>query len=53
MWLSCPLLLFWISRVWLKAQRGEMHDDPIVFAVTDRVSQLIAVFSFLVIVAAT
>ena len=53
MWLSCPLLLFWISRVWLKAQRGEMHDDPIVFAVTDRVSQLIAVFSLLVIVAAT
>lgn len=53
MWLSCPLLLFWISRVWLKAQRGEMHDDPIVFAVTDRVSQLIAVFSFLVIVVAT
>ena len=28
----CPLLLFWISRLWLLAHRGEMHDDPIIFA---------------------
>lgn len=37
-WLACPLLLFWISRTWLIAHRGQMHDDPIVFALTDRVS---------------
>lgn len=37
-WLACPVLLYWISRVWLIAHRGKMHDDPIVFAVTDRVS---------------
>ena len=37
-WLICPLLLYWISRVWLLAHRGELHDDPIVFAITDRVS---------------
>lgn len=40
-WLSCPLLLFWISRVWLIAHRGEMHDDPIVFAIKDRISWII------------
>ncbi|MDG4554653.1 MAG: UbiA family prenyltransferase [Candidatus Competibacter sp.] len=34
-WLLCPALLYWISRVWLLAHRGEMHDDPIVFALTD------------------
>jgi 4-hydroxybenzoate polyprenyltransferase/phosphoserine phosphatase len=39
--LVCPLLLFWISRVWLIAHRGGMHDDPIVFAVKDKVSYLI------------
>jgi 4-hydroxybenzoate polyprenyltransferase/phosphoserine phosphatase len=39
--LVCPLLLFWISRVWLIAHRGQMHDDPIVFAIKDRVSYLI------------
>ena len=37
-WLACPLLLTWISRVWMIAHRGFMHDDPVVFAVRDRVS---------------
>ena len=35
LWGFCPLLLFWISRLWLHAHRGEMHDDPIVFAARD------------------
>lgn len=37
-WLAVPLLLFWVSWVWIKAHRGEMHDDPIVFAVKDKAS---------------
>ncbi len=37
-WLLCVLMLYWVSRVWMKAQRGEMHDDPVVFALKDRVS---------------
>jgi 4-hydroxybenzoate polyprenyltransferase/phosphoserine phosphatase len=37
-WLACPLLLYWISRMWLIAHRGQMDDDPIVFAAHDRVS---------------
>lgn len=43
LWLICPVLLYWVSRVWVVAHRGEMHDDPIVFAVTDRVSQVVVV----------
>lgn len=39
LWLLCPLLLYWISRAWVVAHRRAMHDDPIVFAVSDRVSQ--------------
>ena len=35
LWLACPVLLYWISRVWLVAHRGQMDDDPIVFAVKD------------------
>jgi 4-hydroxybenzoate polyprenyltransferase/phosphoserine phosphatase len=31
-WLACPLLLFWISRTWLLTHRGQMHDDPVLFA---------------------
>jgi len=39
-WLTVPILLYWISRMWVKAHRGEMHDDPVVFAMTDRLSLL-------------
>ena len=40
-WLACPLLLFWISRTWLLTHRGQMHDDPVVFAIKDRVSLVV------------
>ena len=45
----CPLLLYWISRVWLKTWRGEMSEDPVVFAVTDRASRWIAVAAALIL----
>ena len=38
LWLVCLLLLYWISRLLLMAHRGDMHDDPVVFAVKDRTS---------------
>ena len=38
LWLICPLVLFWVSHMWLITHRGGMHDDPVVFAATDRVS---------------
>lgn len=37
-WLACPILLFWISHVWMITHRGNMHDDPVLFALKDRVS---------------
>lgn len=42
-WIGCPILLYWISRAWLIAHRGLMHDDPIVFAIKDRVSWIVGV----------
>jgi 4-hydroxybenzoate polyprenyltransferase len=41
LWGICPLLLYWISRVWLAAQRERLTDDPIVFAFKDRVSRYV------------
>lgn len=43
LWFATPVLLFWISRIWLLTNRDEIHDDPVVFAVRDRVSWLCAV----------
>jgi hypothetical protein len=37
-WFACPLLLTWITRVWMLAHRGHMNEDPVVFAARDRVS---------------
>ncbi len=37
-WCAVPVLLFWIQWMWMQAHRGNMHDDPVVFAVKDRVS---------------
>jgi len=36
LWLVCPMLLYWVGRIWFLAHRGEMHDDPVKFAITDR-----------------
>jgi 4-hydroxybenzoate polyprenyltransferase len=42
-WGTVPVMLFWISWMWMKAHRGEMHDDPLVFAVKDKASLLAGV----------
>jgi 4-hydroxybenzoate polyprenyltransferase len=38
LWLICPVLLYWITRMWLLAERGTISDDPVAFAARDRVS---------------
>ncbi|MBU2793349.1 UbiA family prenyltransferase [Acidithiobacillus thiooxidans] len=42
LWLVSPILLYWISRIWLIAHRGGMHDDPVVFAAKDKGSWAVA-----------
>ena len=37
-WGNVPVMVFWVSWLWLRAHRGEMHDDPLIFAVKDKVS---------------
>lgn len=53
LWVILPFLLYWISRAWLKAHRGEMHDDPVIFAVQDRISIYTALVISVVILLAT
>lgn len=51
-WFVCVLLLYWVSRVWLTAHRGKMHDDPIVFALKDRISLFIGVLAVITVLVA-
>lgn len=53
LWLACPLLLYWISYIWLVAYRGMMDDDPILFAVKDKVSLFVAILFITIGVFAT
>ena len=52
LWLLCPVLLYWIGRVWMVTTRGQMHEDPILFALRDRVSQGTLVVCSIIVAAA-
>jgi 4-hydroxybenzoate polyprenyltransferase len=51
-WLVCPLVLYWISRVWLLARRGKVHDDPLVFAMKDKTTYAVGILVAAIMVAA-
>lgn len=43
LWGICLVLFYWLSRTVLLAHRGQMHDDPVVYAAKDRRSQVCGV----------
>jgi hypothetical protein len=45
LWVLCLIALYWITRLWLIAHRGQLHEDPVVFAVRDPTSQIAAVLT--------
>lgn len=49
LWLACPLILYWMSRMWLLAQRGKLRGDPLLFALSDRTSYFCIALMALVI----
>jgi len=53
LWLVCPLVLYWNMRAWLVAQRGEMPDDPILFALRDPVSYVVGAAAAALLLLAT
>lgn len=52
LWLVCSALIFWNGRLWLLADRGDMLDDPVAFALRDRVSYWTGLFLTAVLLAA-
>lgn len=53
LWAIVPCLLAWITRIWFIAHRDKMHDDPIVFTVSDKSSYIIGLFIILLIIGAS
>ena len=52
LWLLVPILLLWISLLWLRASRGELDEDPVVYAITDRRSLLLGLAVVVVVLLA-
>jgi 4-hydroxybenzoate polyprenyltransferase len=50
--LICPVVLYWLSRIWLLAHRGELDEDPVTFAWRDRTSLVLGVACLFVLIAA-
>jgi 4-hydroxybenzoate polyprenyltransferase len=49
LWFAVIVLLLWLSQMWMLASRGELHDDPVVYAVTDKRSLLLGALMAVVI----
>ena len=40
LWFVAICLIYWLARLWIKTSRGEMHDDPVVYAIENRGSRI-------------
>jgi len=52
LWLLVPVLLLWLSRLWLNASRNELHEDPVIYAITDLKSLLLGLLVAGIVVSA-
>lgn len=52
LWLAAMGMIYWLMRLWIKTARGEMHDDPLVFAIKDRGSRIVIVAMVAITIAA-
>ena len=52
LWLLVPVLLLWLSRLWMLASRGQLDEDPVVYAITDKRSLALGVVVILIALSA-
>ena len=52
LWLLLPVMLLWVSQLWLLASRAELNEDPVVYAITDKRSLLLGVLVVLIVLSA-
>jgi len=52
LWLLCPVLLYWLTRIWVLSGRGEVHEDPVLFVLKDRVTYVTGAIAAVIMFAA-
>jgi 4-hydroxybenzoate polyprenyltransferase len=50
LWCLCPLMIYWLSRLGILANRGDLDDDPVAFALKDRATWVVGVLSAIVLI---
>ncbi|MDQ3438826.1 MAG: hypothetical protein M3478_00585, partial [Planctomycetota bacterium] len=53
LWFLAPILLYWVTRVWFLAQRRQLNDDPVLFAVRDGRSYIVGFLGLVVFILAS
>ena len=52
LWLLIPIFIYWISRTWMITYRGNMNDDPIIFAIKDNASRWLGLIGLMIVLVA-
>jgi len=52
LWQLCPLALYWVGRAWMVVARDEMTDDPVIWALRDRLSRWTGALAILILLLA-
>ena len=52
LWVFCPVLLYWVSRLWLLAGKGEVDEDPVLFTIKDKLTYLLGLLCLLFLILA-
>ncbi len=52
LWLVIPAILYWLSRIWLIANRGLLYEDPVLFALKDKASYIVMIVCLVSVLAA-
>jgi len=50
LWCLCPLMIYWLSRLGILANRGDLDDDPVAFALKDRATWVVGGLSAIILV---
>jgi hypothetical protein len=52
LWFVCPTLAYWSSRLWILAARGQLDEDPVLFAIKDKISYLLGAIIVMIVLLA-
>jgi 4-hydroxybenzoate polyprenyltransferase/phosphoserine phosphatase len=52
LWLVAIGLIYWLARLWIKTSRGEMHDDPVIYAIKNHGSRITVLAMIITMLAA-